>query len=125
MTIDSQFVPKVHPLTRSAEPEDPLELVATPVEGDPDFMLQCFLEEFFWMGWDADGLLALFRDPGYPVLNELLAHFGEEEFRRRAEALTGGSGLPCIRATVVEDPTVDEDDVPELIQLSVRLSERD
>jgi hypothetical protein len=122
-TTPQQFVPKVHPLDRAVEPEDPLELVAAPVAGgDPDFMLQCVIEEFAWLGWDADGLMGLFRDPGYPMLNGLAAHFGEDEVRRRVEAQLGLTGRLRFTETIADDePEGGESD---LVQVSVtRLAE--
>ncbi len=48
--------------------EDPLELVGCEValeEGHLTEMAECFIEEFFRMGYEADSLLALFRNPFY------------------------------------------------------------
>jgi hypothetical protein len=116
--IITRLVPKVHPATREVEADDPMELVAEPVPGDPDVMLACLVQEFAGLGWDADQLLALFRHPAYPVLNHLLAHYGEAEVRRRVADLLAQSGVFRVRETVADpDP---EDDEPELIQLAVR-----
>lgn len=110
------LVPKVHPLARAVEADDPLELIATPVGGDPEYMLQCMVEEFAWMGISADELLGLFRSPAYPVLNQLLNHFGEDAVRERIQRLAGLR----FSAVVDDEPETDEDDEPELIQLSLR-----
>ena len=117
-TPDGSWVPKVHPLTRAVESEDPLELVATPVAGDPDIMLECLVQEFAWMGWDAGQLLELFRSPLYPVLNQLLGAHGEAEVRRRIASVLARSGVFRITAVVDEEP--EPDDEPELIQISIR-----
>src|SRR5262245_19243309 len=119
MGTDERFVPKVHPAGRAVEADDPLELVATPVEGDPGLMLDCVVQEFAGMGWDAGQLLGLFRSPAYPILNQLLAYYGEAEVRRRVGALLGGPGAVPVRETVADDPEPDGDDGPELIQLGV------
>jgi hypothetical protein len=119
MTLQANhLVSKVHPLAREVEPEDPMELVATPVEGEPDFMLQCIVEEFTWMGMDAEQLLGLFRNPEYPVLNQLLRHYGAEAIQQRVRALQGPLGGIRFRE-VIEEPEPGEDEGPELIQLSV------
>jgi hypothetical protein len=124
------WVPKVHPTTRDVEADDPMEVVAEPVAGgDPAFMLRCVLEEYAWLGWDADQLLMLFRSPEYPVLNQLLAHFGEAAVRQQIDELLGGTGGAFYRTTVVEaepDPDAedDHDHGPELIQLTVRARNR-
>ena len=43
---DDRFVPKVHPLARQAEEDDPFELVATPAVGDSDRELLAVLQLF-------------------------------------------------------------------------------
>jgi hypothetical protein len=90
--------------------------MAEPVPGDPEVMLQCLIEEFAWMGSTTEDLLALFRSPGYPVLNQLLAHFGADEVRRRIEERM--EEYPALRFTevIADEPKSDE---PELIQLSL------
>ncbi len=119
-----RWVPKVHPITRSVEADDPLELVANPVQGDPEVMLDCMVQEFAWMGWVADDLLQLFHSPDYPVLNQLREHFGDDDVRRRIESLLKRVGVFRVRETIAEDVEPEEDE-PELIPLSVhRLSGR-
>jgi len=109
---DDRWAPKVHPLTRDAEPEDPMELIAEPVVGDPDVMLECILQEFAWMGWNESQLLALFHHPGYPVLQELCRAFGEEEVKRRVRELISRWGVLRFREVVVESELE-----PELVQI--------
>jgi hypothetical protein len=121
-TAPSDFVPKVHPATRPVESEDPMELVATPAPGDPGVMLECIVQEFAGMGWDAAQLLALFRSPAYPVLNQLLAYYGEEAVSAKVRELLGRWGVFRVRETIADDPEPDADDEPELIQLTVRQS---
>jgi hypothetical protein len=115
----STLVPKVHPLARSVEADDPLELVATPVAGDPDYMLQCMIEEFAWMGMNAGELLGLFRNPAYPLLNQLMHHFGEDAICERVQGLLANLRGLRFSAIVDEEPEPDEYDEPELIQVSV------
>src|SRR3990172_7813607 len=95
-------VPKVHPLDRMADAEDPFELMAEPVTGDPEVMIQCMLEEFLWMGWDATALESLFHHPGYPVLVALREHFGDEEVRQRIAALVQRTGVPRFHEQIAE-----------------------
>jgi hypothetical protein len=123
--VSERWVPKVHPISREVEPEDPLELVATPVQGDPEVMLQCIVQEFAGMGWDAAELLALFRNPFYPVLNQLLGYYGEEGVRERVQELLGQTGVFRVRETIAPDPEPDEGPEPELIQLTVRVKAND
>lgn len=116
----NDWVPKVHPLSRDAEAEDPMELLANPVQGDPEVMLHCILEEFAWMGMDAEQLIGLFRDPNYPVLNQLLEHFGDTEVHAQVQSLLGRVGVVRFREVVNEDPDETEEHEPDLLQLSVR-----
>lgn len=121
----AHWVPKVHPATRAVEADDPLELVATPVQGDPDVMLDCLVHEYALMGWNADQLLNLFRSPGYPLLNQLHAHLGDVEIRRRIESRVGSFGILSVRESFAE-PEESEDDEPVLVSLSVdRLMRRE
>ena len=113
-------VPKVHPLTRGVEADDPMEMVANTFPGDPEYMLQCMVEELAWAGLSAGEVLGLFRDPAYPVLNQLLGHYGEEAVCERVAALLGNFQGIRVTAVVDDEPEPDEDDGPELIQLTIR-----
>lgn len=119
MYADSNLVPKVHPLTRGVELEDPMELVATPVLGDPELMLECLVQEFAWLGWDADRIFALFRDPFYPPLHGLLGHFGEQGVRERIAGVVRRTGAFRFEASVDDEPEPQEQE-PELIELGIR-----
>jgi hypothetical protein len=113
-----RLVPKTHPLDRGIAPDDPFELVATAAIGDPDVMLECILQEFLWMGWDAEQLLALFDHPGYPLLRELQAHYGRGEVRKRVEALVARGTR--IRVTeFVEEPEEECEHGAELVQIQL------
>lgn len=115
----AQWTPKVHPLSREMEADDPMELVAEPAPGDPNVMFECIVQEFAWMGWERDQILALFHDPNYPVLNQLRELFGENEIRSRLAGLTAAVGVMRVSETIDDEPDSDE---PELIQLHVRQS---
>jgi len=115
-----RFVPKVHPATRENEADDPMELVATPADGDPNVMLDCVIQEFAWQGYDAKELLRLFLNPEYPALNQLLDAFGPVEVRRRVDELMCGYDAFRVRTRMVETPDPREDDEPELVELTVR-----
>jgi hypothetical protein len=117
--FDSNLVPKLHPLDRGVEADDPMELIATPAQGDPEVMLECMIQEFLWMGWDAEQLLGLFHSPLYPVLNQLRKHYGDAAIQQRVEEIVQRWGVLRFRETIAEDPEPDEDDVsPMLIQVS-------
>ncbi len=111
---DERWVSKVHPLSRAAEPDDPYQLLAEPVQGDPLEMLCGLLQEFAWLGYSAEQLLALFHHPGYPLLCELRVHFGEAEIRRQIDELTGLWGQLRFRETIAEDP----EEMIEVVQIT-------
>jgi hypothetical protein len=113
------LVPKIHPATRAVEPDDPLTLHATPVLGDPEVMLRCLVQEYAWMGWNAEQILGLFHDPYYPALHGLLRLYGEAGVRHRVLDLLGQTGVFQFQATVHDEPEPEESE-PELIQVGVR-----
>jgi hypothetical protein len=114
-----RLVPKVHPKTREAEPDDPSEIVANTVPGDPELMLECIVDEYAQIGWDTNLLMALFRSPEYPVLNELLSYFGPEETRRRIESRLDEVGVFRVHETIAEDEPEEEHE-PEFVQITIR-----
>lgn len=125
MTDHSEkLVPKVHPLDRELLADDPMELMASLVHGDPALMLRCMIEEYLWMGWNVDELFGLFQSSEYPVLQSLLTQFGAARVRDEIEALAFGMGGVRVTAVVDETPdpdlVEDHDDDGELIQLSLR-----
>ncbi len=119
-TPSERFVPKTHPATRAVEPDDPLGLHATAVGGDPDVMLECLVQEYAWMGWNVQQILALFHDPFYPALNALLRRYGEDGIRHRVATVLARTGAFRVSGTVRDEPEPPEDDhEPELIELGV------
>lgn len=98
------LVPKVHPVTRRIEPEDPMTLNATEVEGDPDLMVRAVVQEYSWIGWDPDQVLTLFRDPAYPVLHQLWRTLGDAEIAARIASIVNGVGTFRFRSTMIEAP---------------------
>lgn len=116
-----RWVSKVHPLDRPIEAEDPMWLVANPVAGEPEKMLDCMIEEFAWLGYNADELAALFQSPLYPVLHQLAEHYGEEAIARRiAERLSATASLRFDEtlAEDFDDCQCETDDL-ELVQLEI------
>jgi hypothetical protein len=115
-TESARFVQKVHPATRAVEPEDPMTLHATPVEGDVEVMLHLLVQEYAWMGWNGEQILRLFRDPFYPALHGLWCQLGEAGVRERIARVLARSGVLRFEATVD-----DEDDAeivePDLVQI--------
>ena len=99
------FVPKVHPATRQGEPEDPMNLFAVEVPGDPELMLRLLVEEYARMGWGLEALLALFRDPFYVSAHGLWLHYGEDDLRLRLATLLGRIGVVRTKTTTSIPPS--------------------
>jgi hypothetical protein len=100
----SSYVPKVHPATRPVEPEDPMNLFAVEVPGDPELMLRLLVEEYARMGWGLEELSRLFRDPFYVAAHGLWLHYGEEELRRRLTELLSRVGVVRVKTTISSPP---------------------
>jgi len=113
-TPAARLVPKVHPMTRGMEPDDPLSLHATPVEGDPEALIRAVVQEYAWMGFDLDEIVTLFRDPFYPMLHGLWVALGEAGIRGRIDAVLRCHGVYRFRSTIFEAPDEDE---PDLVQI--------
>jgi hypothetical protein len=69
-------------VSKALEDDDPMEIVgmkfADPDGKIADEMGRTFIDEFFRMGWPADEILRLFRDPFYQAAHAV--------YRRRGEA---------------------------------------
>jgi hypothetical protein len=113
MTPDTRFVPKVHPAGRPAEAEDPLEMHAVALAGDPKLMLECLVREYAWLGWGPEEVLLLFEDPFYPALAELRRLYGDAGLRERVAESAAQAGGFQLRVTVCEAPAPEEPDEPE------------
>ncbi|MBV8126238.1 MAG: hypothetical protein JO114_01075 [Planctomycetaceae bacterium] len=111
-----RFVPKVHPASREVMADDPMTLCATPVAGDPDLLIRAVVQEYAWMGWNAEQIAALFRDPFYPMLHGLWRVLGEAGVRERIDAVFHRNGVFRFRSTVHEEPG---EAAPELIQIGL------
>jgi hypothetical protein len=122
-TADERMVPKILPATRPVEPEDPMSLHATAVFGQPEVMLRCLVQEYAWLGWDADQILGLFQNAFYPVLNDLFRAFGEAGIRERVLDVLNNTGVYHFEETVHGEPDI-ADGEPELIELGVPASWR-
>jgi hypothetical protein len=99
------FVPKVHPATRPVEPDDPMNLYAVEVPGDPELMLRLLVEEYARMGWGLDALVGLFRDPFYVAAHGLWLHYGEQELKRRLGDLLKRVGVVHTQTTTSVPPS--------------------
>jgi hypothetical protein len=78
---------KLHPASREMLVDDPLEMYAFEVPGDPTLMLRLLVEEYARMGWDADAIMQLARDPNYQAFYALWRTFGDSDLKRLVHAV--------------------------------------
>ncbi len=96
------------------DPEDPMELCGVGLltaEDTSETMTECFIEEFLRLGYDAERLLALFRNPFYTGVNMVLQNRGEEFVRRKIAEVFGWWGRPVAWASA---PTPSQVPPPEV-----------
>jgi len=106
MESQTNAVPKIHPASREMLPEDPMDLHAFQVPGDPEFMLRLLVEEYARIGWDADAIMSLARNPNYQGFHGLLKLYGEQALREKVSATLARTGV--LRVTAREKPPAPE-----------------
>jgi hypothetical protein len=95
-------VPKVHPASREALPDDPLEMQAFEIPGDRELMLRLLVEEYARIGWGVEAMMHMARDPNYTAFYGLLQSLGEEGLRRRVSSIVARCGVIQISKTECE-----------------------
>jgi hypothetical protein len=98
MCDEPNAVPKVHPASREILPDDPLELHAVEIPGDPALMLRLLVEEYARIGCDVEDVVCLARDPNYVAFYGLWKLYGEQEFRRRVAEIRARCGVLRLKA---------------------------
>jgi len=82
---------------KQCEPDDPMELHAQGVTGDPTIMLDSLIEEFARMGWNASRIEELFHDPFYQAMYDLKSKLGVSTIRSRIESVLCRHGVIRVR----------------------------
>lgn len=113
----AQVGPKTHPADREWMPDDPIDMHAVELPGDPEVMLALMVEEYLRLGFDTNAILSLAQDPNYRAFHELYVAFGAEGFSERMMGIVERTGVMRFAAT--EHPVSDCCDVPEVIPLTV------
>lgn len=116
-SFPDRFVPKIHPAARGVEQDDPMEMLASVVSGDPEIMLECLVTEYASMGWRSEQILGLFKSPDYPMLHGLLEAYGDTVLRERIAAVIDRCGVFCCDGVVIEGPEPEEEE--EMIQIGL------
>ena len=86
---------------KEAEPNDPMELVCETIPGEAAFLAQCVIEEFALIGYGAEDLLTLFREPVYPMLNNIFRKEGEPFVRGLIEQVLAECGTLKVKTQIV------------------------
>lgn len=85
---------------KEAEPDDPMELVMTPVPGgDPELMVTCLVEEYAHLGMGEEEILRLFRQPVYAT-HTFYREYGEKWIRSLIRKVLARSGRLCVSVEV-------------------------
>jgi hypothetical protein len=100
--VDTSAVPKIHPASREMLPDDPLEMQAFEVAGDPELMLRILVEEYARIGWGLEAIVRLARDPNYTAFYGLLQALGEESLRQRVSNVLARCGVMRVKARETE-----------------------
>ncbi len=67
---------------KAVEPEDPMELVGVVLpQEDPDYMAECLVEEYIFLGWNDKQLMSLFARPTFRTTHRIYHDKGEEYVR--------------------------------------------
>ena len=96
--------PKVHPASREVLPEDPMNLHAFEVPGDPELMMRMLVEDYARMGWNTEAIMSLACDRNYQVFHGLLCMFGNDGLRRRVQQILARTGVMRVTTTEAESP---------------------
>ena len=98
----SHATAKVHPATREILPDDPMEMHGVEVSGDPNLMLRLLVEEYARIGWGAESILQLARDPNYQAFHGLWKFFGQEELASRVRQILSRCGVMRVKTKETE-----------------------
>jgi hypothetical protein len=112
---------RTHPRDRDARADDPMEISGVEVDGDPEVMLDCVVEEYARMGYDFDDILRMFDDPFFQGPYGLTRAFGRDYVRLRVRGVLRRCGV--LRVRVVEAPPDDAESAEPkepLVGLTVR-----
>jgi hypothetical protein len=107
---------RTHPADRAPQADDPMEISGIEIEGDPQVMLACIVEEFARMGCDVDAIMRMFDDPFFQGPYGLTRAFGRDYIRGRVAEIVRGCGVMTVR--IVEQQQ-DENETEQPVNLTV------
>ena len=83
---------------------------AQAVQGDPEVMLRCLVEEYARLGLSQQRILSLFETPLYTATHQLKQHFGEDGLRQRVAAVISRCGIHRVVDQPLSGTTRGDDD---------------
>lgn len=98
---------------KSSEPDDPMAMQAEAVTGDPRVMLECLIEEFARMGWNARQITQIFEKPFFLASYGLARQLGDEAVQECIQQTLQRCGV--LRCVISESRPTQE---PQVVNLS-------
>jgi hypothetical protein len=76
--LDQRDAVATAPESKSSDPDDPMEIKAAVIAGDERLMMECLIEEFAHLGWDARKIARMFDEPRFLAAHGLEKRFGRQ-----------------------------------------------
>jgi hypothetical protein len=89
-----------HPRDRATQQDDPMMLEPVEIDGDPEIMIDCLIEEFARMGWDTPTIIRMFDNPFYEGPHRARQLYTADAFEARVRRVLGRCGT--LRVRIVE-----------------------
>jgi len=97
-----------HPRDRAIQQDDPMMLSPVEIDGDPEIMIDCLIEEFARMGWDTPTIIRMFDDPFYEGPHRARQLYTTEAFEQRVRRVLARCGTLRVRMVEVEAEPVEQ-----------------
>lgn len=81
------------PESKPLDPDDPMEIKAAVIAGDERLMMECLIEEFAHLGWDARKIARMFDEPCFLAPHGLEKRFGRQAVQECIEHTLARCGV--------------------------------
>ena len=92
-----------HPRDRAMQADDPMMLEPVELDGDPEIMIDCLIEEFARMGWDMPTIVRMFDDPFYEGPHRARQLYRADAFEKRVRRVLARCGTMRVRLVEIAD----------------------
>jgi hypothetical protein len=103
--LPENAVAKVHPASREALPDDPLEMHGFELPGDPELMLRMLVEEYTRIGWGVDAIMRLAQEPNFTAFYAFRQSLGADALRQSISRIVARCGVMRVKTTETEPPS--------------------